>query len=84
MKVRLTISVTDDEYMHIKTSAKKAGVSMSKYMAQAAKEKNNKQPAIDLERQSRQRAAIESILAGPKWDVTTDGRMPTADERNSR
>ena len=66
MKFRLTISVTDDEYVLIKTSAQKAGVSMSKYMAQAAKEKNNKQPAIDLERRDRQRAAIESTPAGPK------------------
>jgi len=31
-----------------------------------------------------QRAALERFLAGPKWDVSVDGRMPTADERNAR
>ncbi len=35
-------------------------------------------------KRNRQLEAIERILAGPKWDVTIDGRMPTAEERNAR
>lgn len=80
----VTISMDEDLYQLTRIEAARAGMSMSKYLAQAAKEKLNKRPAIDEERRNRQRAALEAILAGPKWDVTIDGRMPTAEERNAR
>jgi hypothetical protein len=33
---------------------------------------------------NRQAEALDRILAGPMWDVTEDGRMPTAEQRNAR
>ncbi|WEX07900.1 hypothetical protein [Chelativorans sp. AA-79] len=36
------------------------------------------------EERNPQLKALERFLAGPKWDVMEDGRMPTAEERNAR
>ena len=80
----VTISMDEALYQLTRLEAARANLSMSKYLALAAKEKLGKRPAIDEGRRTRQRQAIESILAGPEWDVTIDGRMPTAEERNAR
>jgi hypothetical protein len=54
-------------------------------MARAAGNMNSKIDTDEIEvKRNRQLEALERILAGPKWDVTENGRMPTADERNAR
>jgi len=32
---------------------------------------------------NREMKALERVLSGPMWDVTENGRMPTAEERNA-
>ncbi len=80
----VTISMDEELYRVMRIEAAKAGISLSKYMALAAQEKLQRPAAIDDTRRKRQFDAIQSILAGPKWNVTIDGRMPTSDERNAR
>ena len=42
-------------------------------------------PAVlDEAKRKRQMEALERVLSAPKWDVTINGHMPTADERNAR
>ena len=79
----ITISM-DEELAHLtRIEAAKAGLSMSKFIAETVAERL-KGGKTDEVRRNRQREALERVLAGPKWDVTENGRMPTADERNAR
>lgn len=82
----ITISIDDELAQRIRLAAKEAGKSVSRYMAEAGREKvqtENRQTE-DSERRSRQREALQRILNGPMWDVTENGRMPTSEERNAR
>jgi hypothetical protein len=81
----VTIAIDEDLYRLTRVEAAKAGVSMSKYMGMAAKEKIEAANSTALaDKRSIQLKAIEAFLSGPKWSVMEDGRMPTADERNAR
>lgn len=79
----VTVSMDDDLAQRARVAAARAGKSVSKYLSEAASEKIEKdeQTAVGRNLQSE---AIEKILSGPKWDVTDNGRMPTAEERNVR
>ena len=58
---------------------------MSRYLAEAGMQRVQADEADQSSaKRNRQLEAIERILAGPKWDVTIDGRMPTSEERNAR
>ena len=81
----VTISMDDSVYRESRINAAKAGLSLSRYFAEAAKEKN----VASNENQKQQERniqleAIDAFLSGPKWQVMENGRMPTADERNAR
>ncbi len=80
----VTISLDDDLAQRIRVAAAKAGKSVSRYMAEAGREKIAADDALGREARNRQAEARDRILAGPMWDVTEDGRMPTAEERNAR
>lgn len=81
----VTITMDDELAQRARIAAARAGKSVSKYMAEAAREKidADEKAASELGR-NRQLEALERIFAGPKWDVTANGRMPTAEERNAR
>ena len=81
----VTISVEEDLYRMTRIEAAKAGISMSKFMALATKEKIEAVHAHDATYDRNiQLDAINAFLSGPKWQVKEDGRMPTAEERNAR
>jgi hypothetical protein len=81
----VTIAIDEDLYRLTRVEAAKAGVSMSRYMGMATKEKIEAATSATLsDKRSHQLKAIEAFLAGPKWSVLENGRMPTADERNAR
>ena len=82
----VTISMDDALAQRIRVAAARAGESVSRYMAEAGRRRveEEEKSSIDEDKRRRQREALERILSGPKWDVTVDGRMPTADERNAR
>lgn len=78
----VTISMDDDLYRETRIKAAEAQTSISRYIADRLRE-----PSAGSGKDSGrnpQLEAIERFLAGPKWDVTTDGRMPTREERNAR
>ncbi|MBN9035074.1 MAG: hypothetical protein J0H53_03305 [Rhizobiales bacterium] len=81
----VTVSMDDDLYRATRIEAAKAGKSMSKYLAEAVKAsieagdraaaKSGRNPQLE---------AIERFLAGPALNISENGRMPGARERNSR
>ena len=81
----VTISLDDELAQLIRVAAAKAGKSVSRYMAEAGREKvAADDAATNRGMRNRQAEALDRILAGPMWDVTEDGRMPTAEQRNAR
>lgn len=81
----VTISMDEDLALRTRIAAAKAGKSVSKYLAEAAREKiDAEDPAIAVPLRNRQKEALQRILSGPKWSVMENGRMPTAEERNAR
>lgn len=82
----VTISMDDAMAHRIRVAAARAGQSVSRYLAEAGQRRieQDERPALDEAKVKRQMDALERVLAGPEWDVTVDGRMPTADERNAR
>jgi plasmid stability protein len=81
----VTISMDDDLAQRTRVAAARAGKSMSKYMAEAAREKIDADDmAATSSERNRQLEALERLWAAPKWNVTENGRMPTAEERNAR
>ena len=83
MVKNVTISMDDELAQLTRVAAAKEGKSMSKFLAEAAREKIEGTAQIG-EKRNRQVDALEHILAGPMWDVSENGRMPTAEERNAR
>jgi len=79
----VTISMTEADARRLRVAAARAGQSVSRYLAEAGLQRIETEEASER-RFSRQREALEKILAGPQWDVTIDGRMPTSEERNAR
>jgi hypothetical protein len=85
MMKNVTISMDKALAQRIRVAAARAGQSVSRYLAEAGRRRvEEEESGADRIKRNRQREALERILAGPKWDVTIDGRMPTADERNAR
>lgn len=80
----VTISMDDELAYLTRVAAAKAGKSVSRYLAEAAREKLLADDAGAAPPRNRQKEALERILAGPKWSVMENGRMPTPDERNAR
>ena len=79
----VTIELDETLVLLTENEAKRAGMSMSGFIANlVSKAVEDRQP--DEAKRNRQKEALERILAGPKWDVTENGRMPTAEERNAR
>lgn len=79
----VTISMDEELIQLLRVESAKAGKSMSKYVGQLVKKSlNNGNPAN--KEKNEQLAAVKRILARPKWNLTTNGKMPTSEERNSR
>lgn len=79
----VTVTFDEETAQRAHSAAAKAGTSMSRYLAEAAREKIARDEAAES-KTNVQREALERLFAGPKWDVTQDGRMPSAEERNAR
>jgi len=79
----VTISMNEDLAHYARVEAAKAGKSVSRYIADVieAQRREIEKREEDL---SARLARLEQAFAGPEWDVTTNDRMPTSDERNAR
>lgn len=80
----VTISMDDELAQLTRVAAAKAGQSVSKYLAEAAREKLAADAGENSAPRNLQLEAIERFLAGPPLNVSEDGKMPNAEERNSR
>ncbi|EHK57470.1 hypothetical protein [Allomesorhizobium alhagi] len=72
----------DKLYRATRIRAAEAQKSLSRYIADKLREDNT--DGTQTGARNPQLEAIERILAGPMWDVTENGRMPTREERNAR
>lgn len=81
----VTVSFDEETAQRTRVAAAKAGLSVSRYLADAAREKLDRDEAAETrKKRNLQLEALERVFNGPKWDVTENGRMPTAEERNAR
>ena len=83
MMKNVTISMEDELAQRTRVAAAHAGKSVSKYLAEAVREKLSAGGKFNDDRNF-QLEAIERFLAGPPLNISEGGRMPTAEERNSR
>lgn len=79
----VTISMDEQLLRLTRVEAAKAGMSTSKFIAEIVESALASKPAATSGKNP-QLEALERILAGPQWDVTENGRMPTSEERNAR
>jgi len=81
----VTISMDDDLQRAVRIEAAKAGKSMSKYIADRLREPVEQHITLDeIARRKSDVEALREVFAGPKFRISENGRMPTADERNAR
>ncbi len=80
----VTLSMDDELVGRARVAAAKQGVSMSRFLSNLLESKLAEPTIRKPNPDNPQYQAIQRILAGPKWDVTENGRMPTSDERNAR
>lgn len=79
----VTISMDEELHRRLRIEAAKDGKSMSRYLADLV-EKAIRKEARNRTAKNPQLEALDRILAGPLWDVSENGRMPNAEERNAR
>ena len=79
----VTISMDEELIQLLRVKSAKAGKSVSKYVSQLVEKAMTGEKSLKKFKNA-QMEALESIWSRPRWDVTTNGRMPTAEERNSR
>lgn len=79
----VTISMDEQLLRLTRVEAAKAGMSTSKFIAEIVESALASKP-VATSGKNPQLEALERIFAGPKWDVTENGRMPTSEERNAR
>ncbi|HTV68600.1 MAG TPA: hypothetical protein VMF90_08690 [Rhizobiaceae bacterium] len=81
----VTVSMDEDLARRARVAAARMGKSVSRYVGEATLEKVEADEAGQArEIRNVQLEALERVWSGQMWDVTTDGRMPTAEERNAR
>lgn len=79
----VTISMDDKLLQLTEAEAAKAGMTTADFIANIV-ESTLTSKMTEISGKNRQLEALAKIFAGPMWDVTEDGRMPTAEERNAR
>jgi hypothetical protein len=80
----LTLSMRDEVLQHTRVQAAKAGKSMSQFVSDML-ERNYEQDHSISEAEIRRRLErLQRFFDGPMWDVSENGRMPNAEERNAR
>lgn len=81
----VTISMDDELHQKVRVDAARAGMSMSRYIAEVLKAADGvASGSSEQTRRSEQLEALRRVWAGPMWDVSENGRMPNAEERNAR
>jgi len=80
----LTISLEDDVHSLSRVRAARAGLSMSRYVASLLAKEVRDEPADSDEDRRKRLEMLERFLSAPKLQISQNGRMPDAEERNAR
>ncbi len=81
----VTITMDEELYRLTRVDAAKAGKSMSPYIADRLRQPVEHNPSPDeIARRKNHVEALRAVFARPKFSISENGRMPTADERNAR
>ena len=81
----VTIAMDDALVRLTEVEAAKAGKSLSDFISElVARSISPATEAPPSGQLTARQEALHRIWAGPMWDVTENGRMPTAEERNAR
>ena len=80
----ITISMEDELAARTRVAAARVGKSVSKYLAETLREKLAAEEGGRGEDRNLELEAIRRFLAGPPLNISENGRMPSAEERNSR
>jgi plasmid stability protein len=81
----LTISLDDETHQASRVLAAKRGMSMSRLVASLLRREASVDAQQDDVAAARARIeAVERFIAGPKFEIAVDGKMPTSEERNAR
>jgi hypothetical protein len=80
----LTVSMEDTLIQEIRVQAAKSGKSMSRFVADVLEKQVQNGSSQSEARKQERLATLQRIFDGPMLDVTENGRMPTAEERNAR
>jgi hypothetical protein len=81
----VTISMDERLLGEARVAAARAGQSMSRFLSGLVAKGLDEDREADGQRERRARmAALERFLSGPKLDLSTKGRMPSAADRNAR
>lgn len=81
----VTISMDEELHRKIRVDAAHLGMSMSRYISEVLRSADG--PARQDTEQARrieQLEALRRLWASPMWDVSENGRMPDAEQRNAR
>lgn len=81
----VTISMDEALHRRIRVDAARLGMSMSRYISEVLKSTDAPARAdTEQARRSQQLEALRRLWASPMWDVSEDGHMPDAEQRNAR
>ena len=80
----LTISLDDEVRRKLRIRAAEAGQSMSRYVGMLMEKDIRNNPPVGEETKRRQLEALQRLFDAPKIEISENGRMPNADERNAR
>lgn len=81
----VTISMDDELYRTTRVEAAQAGKSMSRHIADRLRQAEAVASDDAKARERKRRMeALQGVFDGPKLQISENGRMPTAEERNAR
>lgn len=80
----VTVSLNEEVHRLSRVRAARAGMSMSRYIATLL-EQDAAIAAVSPEEETRRRLeALQRVFDAPKLDISENGQMPNAEERNAR
>lgn len=80
----VTISLNDETHQKSRIRAAESGVSMSRYVASLVEKDVTANATQTDEDRKRRLEALQRVFDAPKLDISENGRMPNAEERNAR
>ena len=80
----LTVSVKEEVLQRTRVAAAHAGKSMSQYVGEVLEERHREEQQTPEAIRRLRLERLRRVFDGPKLDISENGRMPNADERNAR